>query len=288
MEIMLKRLLALIPTGTMFLLSGQAMADVEMRSKPWQMWLQEPMSPTAVLVHDLNLYLLILEAAIVIFVLGLMWYILFRFSEKKNPIPSKVTHNSLLEVAWTAIPILILVIVAIPSLKALYFTDKAPNAEMTLKVIGNQWYWTYEYPDHGGITFDSLPIPEDELKEGQPRMLSVDNPLVLPANTQIRFLIASNDVIHNFAMPSLAIKVDATPGRVNEAWTEMREVGNYYAMCSELCGVNHSLMPIHIKAVSKEDFAKWIVKAKEEFAYNSSTDKTHQIRLASSSAGLIK
>ena len=288
MEIMLKRLLALIPTGTMFLLSGQAMADVEMRSKPWQMWLQEPMSPTAVLVHDLNLYLLILEAAIVIFVLGLMWYILFRFSEKKNPIPSKVTHNSLLEVAWTAIPILILVIVAIPSLKALYFTDKAPNAEMTLKVIGNQWYWTYEYPDHGGITFDSLPIPEDELKEGQPRMLSVDNPLVLPANTQIRFLIASNDVIHNFAMPSLAIKVDATPGRVNEAWTEMREVGNYYAMCSELCGVNHSLMPIHIKAVSKEDFAKWIVKAKEEFAYNSSTDKTNQIRLASSSAGLIK
>ena len=285
---MLKRLLALIPTGTMFLLSGQAMADVEMRSKPWQMWLQEPMSPTAVLVHDLNLYLLILEAAIVIFVLGLMWYILFRFSEKKNPIPSKVTHNSLLEVAWTAIPILILVVVAIPSLKALYFTDKAPNAEMTLKVSGNQWYWTYEYPDHGGITFDSLPIPEDELKEGQPRMLSVDNPLVLPANTQIRFLIASNDVIHNFAMPSLAIKVDATPGRVNEAWTEMREVGNYYAMCSELCGVNHSLMPIHIKAVSKEDFAKWIVKAKVEFAYNSSTDKPHQIQLASSSAGLIK
>jgi cytochrome c oxidase subunit 2 len=272
----------------MFLLSGQAMAEVEMRSKPWQMWLQEPMSPTAVLVHDLNLYLLILEAAIVIFVMGFMWYILVRFSEKKNPIPSKVTHNSLLEVAWTAIPILILVIVAIPSLKALYFTDKAPNAEMTLKVIGNQWYWTYEYPDHGGITFDSLPIPEDELKEGQPRMLSVDNPLVLPANTQIRFLIASNDVIHNFAMPSLAIKVDATPGRVNEAWTEMREVGNYYAMCSELCGVNHSLMPIHIKAVSKEDFAKWIVKAKEEFAYNSSTDKTNQIRLASSSAGLIK
>jgi len=251
MVIMLKRLLALISIGTIFLLSGQAMADVEMRSKPWQMWLQEPMSPTAVMVHDLNLYLLILEAAIVILVLGFMWYILFRFSEKKNPVPSKVTHNTLLEVAWTAIPILILVVVAIPSLKALYFTDKAPNAEMTLKVSGNQWYWTYEYPDHGGLTFDSLPIPEDELKEGQPRMLSVDNPLVLPANTQIRFLIASNDVIHNFAMPSLAIKVDATPGRVNEAWTEMREVGNYYAMCSELCGVNHSLMPIHIKAVSK-------------------------------------
>jgi cytochrome c oxidase subunit 2 len=288
MEIMLKRLLALIPTGTMLLLSGQAIANVEMRSKPWQMWLQEPMSPTAVMVHDLNLYLLILEAAIVIFVMGFMWYILVRFSEKNNPVPDKVTHNSLLEVAWTAIPILILVVVAVPSLKALYFTDKAPNAEMTLKVSGNQWYWTYEYPDHGGITFDSLPISEDELKDGQPRMLSVDNPLVLPANTQIRFLIASNDVIHNFAMPSLAIKIDATPGRVNEAWTEMREVGNYYAMCSELCGVNHSLMPIHIKAVSKEDFAKWLVDAKEEFAYNSSNDKLDQIRLAGSSAELIK
>ena len=284
---MLKKLLALIPTGIMFFLPGQANADVEMRSKPWQMWLQEPMSPTAEIVHDLNLYLLILEVAIVVFVMGFMWYILVRFSEKKNPVPDRVTHNTLLEVAWTAIPILILVVVAVPSLKALYFTDKAPNAEMTLKVSGNQWYWTYEYPDHGGITFDSLPISGDELKEGQPRMLSVDNPLVLPANTQIRFLIASNDVIHNFAMPSLAIKVDATPGRVNEAWTEMREVGNYYAMCSELCGVNHSLMPIHIKAVSKEDFAKWIVKAKEEFAYNSSTDQPHKIRLASTGSELI-
>jgi cytochrome c oxidase subunit 2 len=283
---MLKKLFSLFPAGIMLLFSGQAIADVEMRSKAWQMWLQEPMSPTAEMVHDLNLYLLILEAAIVIFVMGLMWYILVRFSEKNNPVPSKVTHNPILEVAWTAIPILILTVVAIPSLKALYFTDKAPNAEMTLKVSGNQWYWTYEYPDHGGILFDSLPIEDDELKNGQPRLLSVDNPLVLPANTQIRFLIASNDVIHNFAMPSLAIKIDATPGRVNEAWTEMREVGNYYAMCSELCGVNHSKMPIHIKAVSKEDFAKWVIKAKEEFAYNSSIDKPHKIRLASSKSDL--
>jgi len=287
MEIMLKRLLALIPMGLTVLLSGQAMADVDMRSKPWQMWLQEPMSPTAVLVHDLNLYLLILETAIVIFVLGLMCYILVRFNEKKNPVPSKVTHNTLLEVLWTALPIMILVVVAVPSLKALYFSDKAPDAEMTLKVSGNQWYWTYEYPDHGGIEFDSVPLDEDELKKGQPRMLSVDNPLVLPANTQIRFLIASNDVIHNFAMPSLAIKVDATPGRVNEVWTEMFAVGNYYGMCSELCGVSHSLMPIHIKALSKADFAKWVVKAKEEFADNSSTDKSQPIRLANASAGLM-
>ncbi len=277
---MLKRLFALIPAGLTALFAGQALADVEMRSKPWQMWLQEPMSESAVLVHDLNLGLMILEAAIVLFVLGLMVYILIRFNEKNNPEPSKTTHNTMLEVVWTAVPILILVVVAIPSLKALYFTDSNPDVEMTVKVSGNQWYWSYAYPDNGDIEFDSIIIPEEDLEEGQPRLLSVDNPLVLPANTKIQFLIASNDVIHNFAMPSLAIKVDATPGRVNQVWTEISEVGNYYAMCSELCGVNHGYMPIHIKAVSKADFAKWVEEAKEEFADNSQPNVEKTIRLA--------
>jgi len=280
MEIMLKRLFALIPAGLVYLFAGQAMAGVEMRSKPWQMWLQEPMSPSAVKVHDLNLFLMILETAIVLFVLALLVYVLIRFSEKNNPVPSKTTHNTLLEVVWTAVPILILMVVAVPSLKALYFSDRAPDAEMTVKVNGNQWYWSYEYPDHDDLAFDSIIIPDDELKKGQPRLLSVDNPLVLPAHTKIRFLIASNDVIHNFAMPSLAIKLDATPGRVNETWTEMNAVGDYYGMCSELCGVNHGFMPIHIKAVSKEDFAKWLVEAKVEFADNSEVDKQPTIRLA--------
>ncbi len=277
---MLKRFFALLPAGLIYLLGGQALAEVEMRSKPWQMWLQEPMSESAIKVHDLNLGLMVLETVIVIFVLALMVYILIRFNEKNNPVPSKTTHNTLLEVVWTAVPILILVVVAVPSLKALYFTDSNPDVEMNIKVKGNQWYWSYAYPDNGDIEFDSLIIPEDELEDGQPRLLSVDNPLVLPAHTKIRFLIASNDVIHNFAMPSLAIKVDATPGRVNEVWTEINEVGDYYAMCSELCGVNHGFMPIHIKAVSKEDFAKWVVEAKEEFADNSSSDQPKTIRLA--------
>lgn len=277
---MLKRLFALIPAGFTYLFAGQALAEVEMRSKPWQMWLQEPKSESAVLVHDLNLGLMVLETIIVLFVLGLMVYILIRFNEKNNPEPSKNTHNTLLEVVWTAVPILILVVVAVPSLKALYFTDSNPDVEMTVKVNGNQWYWTYAYPDHGDIEFDSIIIPDEDLEEGQPRLLSVDSPLVLPANTKIRFLIASNDVIHNFAMPSLAIKVDATPGRVNEVWTEITEVGNYYAMCSELCGVNHGYMPIHIKAVSKEAFAKWLVEAKEEFADNDTDNETKIIRLA--------
>ncbi|NQW01654.1 MAG: cytochrome c oxidase subunit II [Rhodospirillales bacterium] len=277
---MLKRLFALIPAGFTYLLAGQALADVEMRSSQWQMWLQKPMSESAVLVHDLNLGLMILETVIVLFVLGLMVYILIRFNEKNNPVPSKNTHNTMLEVVWTALPILILVVVAVPSLKALYFTDSNPDVEMNIKVNGNQWYWSYSYPDNGDIAFDSIIVPDGELKPGQPRMLSVDNPLVLPANTKIRFLIASNDVIHNFAMPSLAIKVDATPGRVNEVWTEISEVGNYYAMCSELCGVNHGFMPIHIKAVSKEAFAKWVEEAKEKFADNSSSDYPKTVRLA--------
>lgn len=270
----------MVPAGLMFFLGGQAMAQVEMKSKPWQMWLQEPMSESAQKVHDLNLGLMVLEGVIVLFVLALMVYILIRFSEKNNPVPSKTTHNTLIEVVWTAVPILILVVVAVPSLKALYFTDSNPEVEMNVKVNGNQWYWTYAYPDHGDIEFDSFIVPEEDLKEGQPRLLSVDYPLVLPAHTKVRFLIASNDVIHNFAMPSLAIKVDATPGRVNEVWTEIREVGDYYAMCSELCGVNHGFMPIHIKAVSKDDFAKWVVKAKVEFADNSSSDQQKIIRLA--------
>lgn len=277
---MLKRLFALIPAGLTFLLAGQAMAEVDMRSQPWQMWLQKPMSESAIWVHDLNLGLLILETVIVLFVLGLMVYILIRFSEKNNPVPSKNTHNTLLEVVWTAVPILVLVVVAIPSLKTLYFTDSNPDVEMNVKINGNQWYWSYEYPDHDEIAFDSVLIPEEDLEEGQHRLLSVDNPLVLPANTKIRFLIASNDVIHNFAMPSLAIKVDATPGRVNEVWTEINEVGDYYAMCSELCGINHGYMPIHIKAVSKEAFAEWVEEAKEEFADNSSSSQQKLIRLA--------
>jgi len=201
-----------------------------------------------------------------------------RFSEKNNPTPSKTTHNTMLEVAWTAIPILILVGIAIPSLKTLYFADHTPDAEMTLKVKGNQWYWSYGYPDHGDFEFDSVYVPEEELKPGQPRLLTVDTPVVLPVDTNIRLLLTSNDVIHNWAIPSLAVKLDTTPGRTNETWTRINQPGDYYGMCSELCGVNHGFMPIHIKAVSKEDFAKWVAGAKEEYASND-TDK-QPVRLA--------
>ncbi len=254
---------ALISTVIVF--GGEVMAE-QYRSKPWQMGFQEPRSPQAeqgFAFHDMLLWI---EGAIVVFVLVIMGYIIIRFNAKSNPVPSKTTHNTLLEVVWTVAPIIILVIIAVPSLKLLYFTDRTPNPEMTIKVVGNQWYWTYVYMDNDGMEFDSIIIPDDELEEGQPRLLSVDNPLVLPVETDIRFILATNDVIHNFAMPALYLKLDTTPGRVNETWTHINDEGDYYGMCSELCGVNHGFMPIHIKAVSKDAYQDWLVEAQEEFA----------------------
>ncbi len=277
---MLKRFFTLIPAVVLGLYTSVANAEVVMRSKPWQLWLQSPMSPTAEKVYDLNNFLLWIEIAIVIFVMGLMAYILIRFNEKANPEPSKTTHNTLLEVVWTAVPILILVVIAVPSLKTLYFADHTEEAEMTLKVTGNQWYWSYTYPDYDDLEFDSIFVADEDLEAGQPRMLTVDNPVVLPANTNIRLLLNSNDVIHNWAIPSLAVKLDTTPGRTNETWVSINEPGDYYGMCSELCGVNHGFMPIHIKAVPKEEFTKWLVKAKEEFASNDAAPETNTLRLA--------
>ncbi|MEK9725516.1 MAG: cytochrome c oxidase subunit II [Rhodospirillaceae bacterium] len=281
---MLTRLLSLVPASAfgLFAAAGAAQAaeGYVARSAPWQIWFQKPMSPTAEAVYDLNVLLMWIEGAIVLFVLGLMAYIVIKFNRKSNPVPSKTTHNTLLEVLWTGVPILILIGIAIPSLKVLYFSDKTQDAEMTLKVIGNQWYWSYQYPDHGDLAFDSVMIPDDELKPGQPRLLAVDNPVVLPANTNIRLLYSSNDVIHNWAVPSLSLKMDNTPGRINETWTHINQPGDYYGMCSELCGVNHGFMPIHIKALSKEDFANWLVTAKQKFASKDAPKADAPLRLA--------
>ena len=282
---MLKRLFTLVPALGLGVLAfaGSALADGYVaKSQPWQMWLQEPMSPSAKQVHDLNLLLVWIEAAIVIFVLAILAYVIVRFSEKNNPVPSKTTHNTALEVIWTALPILILVGIAVPSLKVLYFADHTPNAEMTLKVKGNQWFWSYEYPDQGGLAFDSVIVQTEDLKPGQPRLLTVDNPVYLPVETNVRLLLGSNDVIHNWAVPSLAVKLDTTPGRINETWTRINKPGDYYGMCSELCGVNHGFMPIHIRALPKADFAAWVEKAKKQFGANETEAKP--VRLAKATA----
>lgn len=241
----------------------------DVRSSDWQIWLQEPASPTADRIVAFNGQLMVIETLIVIFVMGLMAYIAYRYSAKNNPVPSKTTHHVGLEVAWTILPIFILVGITIPSLKHLYFADRTPDAEMTLKITGNQWYWNYAYPDQNNLTFDSIFVPDDELKPGQPRMLTVDNKVYLPVETNIRLLMTSVDVIHNWAIPSLSVKLDTVPGRINETWTRIHEkyVGKtIYGMCSELCGVNHGFMPIAIEAVSKEDFAKWVKQAQAKFA----------------------
>lgn len=278
---MLKRLsvfaMSIVAAATT--LGGEAFAQ-EYRSAPWQMWFQEARSPSAEVIHDLHDLLFTVEVGIVVFVLAIMAYIVARFNSKSNPVPSKTSHNTLLEIVWTVVPILILIIIAVPSLKSLYFTDKTENPEMTIKVTGNQWYWTYTYPEHDEIEFDSIMIEEEDLEEGQPRLLSVDNPLVLPVGTNIRILLTTNDVIHNFAMPSLMLKLDTTPGRLNETWVNINDEGTYYGMCSELCGVNHGFMPVQIEAVSKEAFAEWLVGAKEEWASNDDDSSDDTVKVA--------
>jgi cytochrome c oxidase subunit II len=238
----------------------------EGRAYPWQMGLQDAHSPVMARIHDFNNMLLVIQVLIVVFVLGILAYVIFRFNAKRNPVPSKTTHNTLLEILWTAVPIVILVIIAIPSMKLLYYSDKTQDYDMTLKVTGHQWYWSYAYPDQGDFSFDSILVPADDLEEGQLRMLTVDNRVVLPVDTDIQVLITSDDVIHDWAVPSLGMKIDATPGRTNERWVRIDQEGVYYGMCSELCGVNHGFMPIQVEAVSKEAFAEWVKKAKEEFA----------------------
>jgi cytochrome c oxidase subunit 2 len=237
--------------------------------KPWEINFEAPFSPVMERIHEFNYFLHFIVVGIVLLVLGILAWVIYRFNARRNPLPSKTAHNTLLEVAWTVLPVLTLLVIVIPSMKLLYYSNKAQDPEMTLKVTGHQWYWTYTYPDHGDFSFDSIPIPVEDLKPGQPRLLAVDNPVVVPVGTTIQVLIASDDVIHDWAVPSLGLKKDATPGRVNETWFRANQEGTFYGMCSELCGVNHYFMPIEVRAVSKEAFAAWVEEAKQKFAVDS-------------------
>ena len=240
--------------------------------QPWQMNFRPAATPVMEDIVSFHNLLLIIEVLIVLFVLGLMVYIVIKFNAKANPVPTKTTHNSFLEVMWTVIPIVILVVIAVPSMKLLYFMDKAPKdkVEMTLKVIGHQWYWSYEYPDAGNLAFDSNLIPDEEIdvSKGQIRLLEVDNRVAIPVDTTIRVIMTSDDVLHNWAIPAFGIKMDTVPGRINEAWIRVpaEKAGVYRGQCSELCGVNHGYMPIVIDAMPKQEFAKWLERAKKEFA----------------------
>ncbi len=234
----------------------------------YQLGFQPAGSPSMVEIVSFHNMMLWIIAGITAFVTLLLVYVILRFNKRTNPKPAEFTHNVLIEVIWTIIPVIILIIIIIPSLRLLYFTDRVQEPEMTLKVTGYQWYWGYEYPDHGGINFLSYMIPDDEinLDEGQRRLLSTDNAIVLPIDTDIQILVTSADVLHSFAMPALGLKTDAVPGRTNETWVRITEPGTYFGQCSELCGKDHAYMPIEIKAVSKEEFEAWVETAKEEFA----------------------
>ena len=240
--------------------------------KPWQMDFRPPATPTMEMLVDFHNFVNPIIIAIAVFVIALMTYIAIRFSAKNNPKPTKTTHNTALEIAWTVIPVLILIIIAIPSFRLLYFSHYNPNTEMTIKAIGNQWYWTYEYPDEG-IVFDSNMLCGtkeecDELTKetgkDYVRLLDVDEPIVVPVNKKVKVISTASDVIHSFAVPAFGIKIDGVPGRAQDTWFEVTKPGLYYGQCSELCGMLHGFMPIAVKAVQQNEYDEWVSNKKAE------------------------
>ena len=252
----------------LFIISSLLIVNVAFADQPkdWQLGFQNPASDgMRDIVNFHNNLLLPIIIAISVFVLFLMLYACVRFRASANPNPSKRTHNVTVEILWTLIPCLILIVMAVPSFKILYKQDTIPKADLTIKAIGYQWYWGYEYPDEN-IIFDSYMVEEKDLRADQPRLLAVDNEVVVPVNKVIKVLITANDVLHAWALPSFGVKRDAVPGRINETWFKAEKVGTYYGQCSELCGIKHSFMPITVRVVSEEDYQEWLTGAKIKFA----------------------
>jgi len=247
-------------------LAGLAAVAWAAEPRPWQLGMQPSATPVHERLATMHDELLVAISLITVFVLGLLVYVMWRFHHTRNPVPTRTSHNPLIEFLWTVIPVLILVVIAIPSFKLIYYMDRVPNADMTIKVVAHQWYWSYEYPDQAGLTFDSNLIQDKDLKPGQKRLLDVDNPLVVPVGATIRVLVTGTDVIHSWFIPSFGVQEYAVIGRLNETWMQVEREGTYYGECNQICGVNHGFMPIEVKAVSKPDFAKWLGDAKKKFA----------------------
>lgn len=256
-------MLKLIPALLMLFLNMSIYASAPSQ---WQMHFQPPATDAMSTISQLHDFVMIILSLVVILVLALLCYICIKFNSKSNPTPSRFSHNYKLEALWTLAPAVLLIIIAVPSFQALYKIETIPPIEMNVKVVANQWYWHYQYPNHGDIEFDSNMIDDKDLKPGDLRLLAVDNRVVIPENTWVRFIITSSDVIHSFAVPAFGTKVDAVPGRINEAWVKVNKPGVYYGQCSELCGINHGLMPIAIEVVPQQDFAQWIADAKQKFS----------------------
>ena len=267
-------MLKFIPTITFLVYPLNLFAE---QPKDWQLGFQKAASghmEDLVWFHDYMLLPII--TAITAFVLFLVVYACIRFRAAKNPVASQTSHNTFIEIIWTLVPCLILIVMAVPSFKVLYSQDEIPPADVTIKAIGYQWYWGYEYPDEN-IEFDSYMIEDKDLQPGQPRLLSVDNEIFVPVNKVVKVLITANDVLHAWALPSFGVKRDAVPGRINETWFKADRTGTFYGQCSELCGIKHAFMPITVNVVSEEEYEKWLVEAKEKFAKNNDVEKNIMI-----------
>jgi len=262
-----------------------AQAPGDGKPAPGEIGLQMANSPIADEIHAFhNGILLPIITVICLFVLALLIYVVVKFNEKANPQPSRTTHNTLLEVAWTVVPVLILVFIAIPSFRLLAHQLIIPKPDVTIKVTGNQWYWSYAYPQDqgGGFSFDSILIPEDQIDpaKGQIRLLSVDNEAVVPVGKKIRFQVTASDVIHSFTVPAFGIRIDAVPGRLNETWFQAERTGIYYGQCSKICGKDHAFMPIAVRVVSAEDYAAWLAQAKKKYSALPPRDQFAQVQAA--------
>ena len=253
--------------------------SVAAEPQAWAFGFQKGASPTMERLQSLAGFINAVIVSITILVSALLGYACWRFSAKRNPKPANWSHNTPLEVAWTAIPAVILLLIAIPSFRLLYFMDRVQDADLTVKIVGHQWYWSYEYPDQD-FKFDSMIVAEEDLKPGQPRLLTADNELVVPAGVPIRLQMTADDVIHSWAVPAFGVKSDAVPGRLNESWVQVNESGVYYGQCSQLCGINHGFMPIHVRALPKEEFEAWAAAAKHKFAHLDGTPPTTEVALA--------
>jgi cytochrome c oxidase subunit II len=256
------RLMGLAVAGAALAAGGVAFAELG-QPRPWEMTLQESASPVMDNITWFHNFLLVLITVITLFVLALLVMVVVKFNARSNPVPSRTTHNTLIEVAWTLIPVLILVGIAVPSFRLLFLQLDLPKADLTVKATGKQWYWSYSYPDNGKFEFDSLLV-----QDKQPRLLGVDNEMVVPVNKVIRIQTTGADVIHAFAVPAFGIKIDSIPGRLNETWFKATKTGMFYGQCSELCGKDHAFMPIAVRVVSDQEFATWVEGAKKKFATN--------------------
>ncbi|WP_166301946.1 MULTISPECIES: cytochrome c oxidase subunit II [unclassified Bradyrhizobium] len=257
-----RQLLGLAVAGVASVAAGSAFAELG-QPAPWEHTLQEAATPVMENIIWFHNFLLVLITVITLFVLALLVIVVVKFNAKANPVPSRTTHNTLIEVAWTLIPVLILVGIAVPSFRLLFLELDVPKPDLTVKVTGKQWYWSYAYPDNGKFEFDSL-LDKDK----QPRLLGVDNEMVVPVNKVVRIQTTGADVIHSFAVPAFGVKIDSVPGRLNESWFKATKTGVFYGQCSELCGKDHAFMPIAVRVVSDQEFATWVEGAKKKFATN--------------------